>query len=194
MSAIPVSEGYLLVDSTKCTGCRNCMLVCSLAHEGETGLSLSRIHVVQEQLAPFPDDIRLHPCRQCVDPLCLHACPTGALHVDTENGNVRVIDEDACVGCGQCYDACAYEPKRIMWNRESGIAVKCDLCANTPYWPGKGGPGGKQACIEVCPVNAIAFTSGTPIQEGITAYEVDLRTETINQSPITINGETGRSA
>jgi len=177
LNAIPASKRYLLVDSTKCTGCYNCMIACSLAHEGVASLSLSRILVIQKQLAPFPDDIRIHPCRQCIHPLCLEACDIGALHVDTQNGNIRVIDEDTCIGCRMCYDACPYDPKRIMWHFEKEIVIKCDLCIHTPYWTKKGDFAGNQACIEVCPVNAIAFSSETPVQEGIRGYDIDLRNQ-----------------
>jgi len=49
---------------------------------------------------------------------------------------------------------------------------KCDLCADTPYhWDqGGGGPNGKQACVEVCPMSAILFTSQIPEK-----YDVNLR-------------------
>jgi len=141
------------------------MLVCSLVHEGVASLSLSRIHIIQDQLAPFPSDIGIHPCRQCVQPACLNACTAGALHVDTDNGNVRTIDEDICVGCGACYDACPYEPKRITWHFDKNIAMKCDLCAHAAYWREKSGPGGKQACIEICPVHAITFAGEFPTLE-----------------------------
>jgi len=175
VDAIPASNGYLLVDSTKCTGCSNCMLICSLVHEGTASLSLARLHVIQEQLVPYPHDVKIYPCRQCVDPLCLTACSTGALHVDVENGNVRVIDEETCTGCGDCYDSCPYDPKRIVWHVEKDVATKCDLCIHTPHWRETGGPAGKQACIMVCPVDAIGFTGQTPAQRGISGYEVDLR-------------------
>ena len=38
-AAIPVSGGYLLVDTKKCQGCLSCMLACSLVNEGEENLS-----------------------------------------------------------------------------------------------------------------------------------------------------------
>jgi protein NrfC len=56
-------------------------------------------------------------------------------------------------------------------------AKKCELCANAPYhWdPTGGGPQGKQACVEVCPVGAIKFTAKVPKQEGNSGYKVNLR-------------------
>ena len=176
-SKVPISEGYLLVDSTKCSGCRNCMLACSLVHEGKTSLSLSRIQVIQDVLERFPDDIVIVPCRQCLQPKCLEACPTGAIYIDTENGNIRTVNKAECTGCRECIDACPYIPQRMIWDHDKNVAVKCDLCADTPYWKERGGSGGKQACVEVCPMRAIAFTSEVPTQTGNEGYEVNLRAQ-----------------
>jgi protein NrfC len=54
---------------------------------------------------------------------------------------------------------------------------KCDLCAAAPYhWdPAGGGPDGKQACVEVCPLSAIKFAKEIPEQEGTEGYQVNLR-------------------
>jgi len=70
--------GFLLVDMKKCQGCASCMLACSLVHEGEINLSLSRIQIQQDPFGKFPDDVTIVQCRQCVEPACLSACPTGA--------------------------------------------------------------------------------------------------------------------
>ncbi len=175
----PQAKGYLLVDSRKCQGCQSCMMVCSLVHEGEANLSLARIQVMQNILRNWPDDIKIVLCRQCVDPQCVEACPTGALFIDTAHGNTRVIDESQCIGCQQCIDACPFTPSRIIWNHETEKAVKCDLCINTPYWGETGGPDGKQACVEICPQRAIKFTGEVPEQAGEAGYEVNLRDEVL---------------
>lgn len=175
VAAIPASEGYLLVDTKNCQGCVSCMLSCSLVHEGRESLSLSRIQVMQNSFESFPDDVSIAQCRQCVDPACLKACPTGALHTDAKYGNVRRIDEKKCIGCQSCIKACPYTPKRTVWNFRKKRARKCDLCAKAPYWIKKGGPAGKQACVEVCPVGAIKFTKEIPGQKGDKGYRVNLR-------------------
>jgi len=175
IAAVPVSGGYLLVDTKKCQGCVSCMLACSLVHEGSESLSLSRIQVIQNSFEKFPHDLAIEQCRLCVDPACVEACPTGALHADSKYGNVRRVDAKKCDGCQECVEACPYEPSRAVWNFEEKHAQKCDLCADSPFWNEKGGPGGKQACVEVCPVGAIKFTKEVPVQEGDKGYKVSLR-------------------
>ena len=173
--AFPLCQGYILVDSRKCQGCQSCMMACSMAHDGAASLSLSRIQVMQNILKNWPDDIRIAQCRQCANPRCVSACPTGALYIDTEHGNVRVIDAEKCDGGRKCLEACPHPPQRIIWNPATGKALKCDLCLDTPYWDEKGGPGGKQACVEVCPQGAIVFTREVPDQRGDAGYDVNLR-------------------
>ncbi len=175
IAAIPASGGYLLVDTKKCQGCITCMLACSLVHEGKENLSLSRIQVIQNSFGKFPDDLTLEQCRQCVDPACVKACPTGALYVDTKNENIRRINVEKCIGCMSCIEACPYVPSRAVWDFEEEHAQICDLCTNTPFWNEKGGLDGKQCCVEVCPVGAIKFTKNIPAQKGDKGYKVNLR-------------------
>lgn len=180
IAAIPASEGYLLVDTKKCQGCTSCMLACSLAHEGVESLSKSRIQIIQDSFEDFPDDLTVEQCRQCVDPACVSVCPVQALTANAKHGNVRMVDEKKCIGCGACFEACPYTPARVvLTTREGGNkkSLKCDLCADTPYhWDdGGGGPNGKQACVEICPLSAIKFTSKIPKQKGEKGYKVNLR-------------------
>jgi protein NrfC len=174
---LPPSEGYLLVDFKKCQGCLTCMLACSLAHEGRENLSLARLQVVQDPFDRFPGDLALEQCRQCIDPECLKSCPTGALHVDKDNGNIRTVDKEKCVGCKSCVEACPFQPGRAIWNHEEERSMKCDLCADTPYWNETGGPKGKQLCVEACPVAAIKLAREIPLQKGYAGYKVNLRGE-----------------
>ena len=175
--ASPQSKGYILVDSKKCQGCQSCMMVCSLVHEGRVNLSLARIQVTQNIIKNWPDDIKILQCRQCVDPVCVKACPERALHIDTDHGNIRVIDESKCAGRKACIDACPYIPKRIIWNHQIKKSMMCDLCLNTPFWDETGGPGGKQICVEICPQKAIRFTNEVPDQSGDVGYDTNLKDE-----------------
>ena len=181
LAAVPASEGYLLVDTKKCQGCISCMLACTLVHEGAENPSLSRIQIMQNSFASFPDDVMIAQCRQCVDPPCVDACPVGALMVNIADGNVRMVTKDTCVGCGRCVSACPFTPSRPVVAPDENFdgarkSRKCDLCADAPFhWDeAGGGPNGKQACVEVCPVSAIHFTSEIPVQDD-TGYYVNLR-------------------
>ena len=97
IAAIPASGGYLLVDTKKCQGCISCMLACSLVHEGKENPSLSRIQVIQNSFGKFPEDLTLEQCRQCIEPACVEACPSGALFIDSNNENIRRIDSKKCI-------------------------------------------------------------------------------------------------
>lgn len=170
-------KGYLLVDMKKCQGCMSCMLACSLVHHGEENLSLSRIQILQNPQGSFPDDLVISQCRQCVDPACVASCPVGALKFDPHYEYVIMVNEDECIGCKRCVSACPYKPGRTIWNFQENHSQKCDLCAKTPYWNSIGGLYGEKACVEICPLDAIIFTTQTPVQEGDTGYSVNLRGE-----------------
>ena len=181
-SGIPASDGYLLVDIEKCQGCVSCMLACSLVHEGVESQSLSRIQIIQNSFEAFPNDVTIAQCRQCVEPACVEACPADALKADAAFGNARIVDRNKCIGCGECVEACPYTPSRSILASDEDFdgedkARKCDLCANTPFhWDeAGGGPKGKQACVEICPVGAIRFTTEIPVQDGDEGYKVNLR-------------------
>lgn len=122
---------WIARDLAKCSGCRKCEIACSLFHEKRIWPEASRIRVFM--LVPgldFP-----HFCTQCEDYPCVEACPVKALSISKETGAV-LVDEDKCVGCGQCIDAC---PGRIphMHPTENYILI-CDLCKGNPQ------------CVKVC--------------------------------------------
>jgi protein NrfC len=168
------STGYLVYDSRRCAGCLSCMLACSLVHDGETSTSLSRIQVSRSVLTRYPYDIQIAVCRQCPDPLCVRSCPTGACHVSAENGKVRMITAEKCIGCQACVKACPHHPHRPIWNPETKKTTKCDLCVNTPHFGKKGGPSGNQACVRTCPMGALKLVAEMPSQTDISGYDVNL--------------------
>jgi protein NrfC len=176
-ASYPASKGYLVYDSKKCAGCTTCMLSCSLTHYGVQSLSLSRIQIMQDSFGKFPNDVKMAPCRQCVTPVCVENCPVGAAFVDTKNGNVRRIDSKKCIGCKTCIAMCPQQPHRTVWNHLENKSSKCDLCLETPHWNEKGGPAGKQACVESCPMKAIKFVAATPDQTQTDGYDVNLRND-----------------
>jgi protein NrfC len=172
------SKGYLVYDSRLCLGCQSCMFACSMTHEGVAAPSLSLIQIIRDAPAftKYPYDITMSICRQCVTPVCVQNCPTGACHVDADNGNVRRIDQDKCIGCKRCLDACPLKPHRTVWNPVKNRAAKCDLCIDTPFRDHAGGPDGRQACVDVCPAGALALVKKAPSQKDVRGYDVNLAT------------------
>lgn len=152
-------------DQQLCIGCLTCEVACSRWHASQGLSPLPRIRVLRASngkpdavVAGFDGGIGFEQrgCRQCPNPECLAVCPVKALHVDATTG-ARYIDEQACIGCGKCQDACPYsfkgmdastneniDAKRIFYDSAKKVYVKCDLCRGRA-----GGP----ACIEQCPVN-----------------------------------------
>jgi len=172
--AYPLSTAYLVYDSKRCAMCYGCMTACSLVHEGATSFSLARIQMHRAVLVKYPFDAQIHVCRQCPEPLCVRNCPTGAAHVSKENGNIRMIDAQKCIGCQTCIKSCPFTPHRPIWNPETNKATKCDLCTDTPYYNKKGGIGGSQACVEACPVSCLKVVAELPSQTDISGYDVNL--------------------
>lgn len=170
------STGYIVYDSRLCLGCQSCMFACSMTHEGRANPSLSRIQIIRDapSFTKYPYDVVMSVCRQCVSPLCVQNCPTGACHVDEANGNIRRIDQSKCIGCQRCIQSCPHKPHRPIWDAAKKKSTKCDLCADAPYWSEAGGPGAKQACIETCPVKALKLVAEAPPQTDITGYDVNL--------------------
>jgi Fe-S-cluster-containing dehydrogenase component len=171
-----LSTGYIVYDSRLCLGCQSCMFACSLTHEGTANPSLSRIQIVRDapSFTKYPYDIVMSVCRQCVSPLCVQNCPTGACHVDAANGNVRRIDQAKCIGCKRCINSCPQRPHRTIWDSAKKKSTKCDLCSDAPFWSQKGGPGGKQACVETCAAKALKLVADAPPQQDVAGYDVNL--------------------
>ncbi len=121
----------------KCTGCRFCELICSLTHEGVVNRKKARLRIVKMGIR---NDIPV-VCTQCVacgDDCCAEACPEDAISMV---GDVLVVNEEICTGCGICEKTCKYGVIRVV----EGIARKCDLCSGDP------------ACVKFCPLGALKY-------------------------------------
>ncbi|MEU6197759.1 4Fe-4S dicluster domain-containing protein [Streptomyces sp. NPDC047061] len=64
-------------------------------------------------------------CEHCLNPSCVTACPSGAMHKRAEDGIV-LVDQDRCRGRRMCVTGCPY--KKVYFNDATGKAEKCTLC------------------------------------------------------------------
>ena len=97
----------------------------------------------------FPDlsaEIRSERCNHCGHPPCVHACPTGASHVN-EGGTV-LVTHDKCTGCKACVAACPYDSRFV---HPEGYVDKCTFCLHRVQ------NGELPACVEVCPTSCRVF-------------------------------------
>ena len=140
------SKSVIAVNSTVCSGCRMCELVCSTIHDNESNPNFSRIQVKRNPLNG-PDFVP-QICLQCVEASCAKACPTGAIISDEKSGtNARIVEKTLCIGCRECIVACEAKigSSRLRFDEQNNVAFKCDICEGEPQ------------CVKYCPTGALTY-------------------------------------
>ena len=119
----------------RCIGCRTCTITCKMENGLPEGNQRIRVLNPQEETTydvptgTYPNLSMVWtpvPCQHCDMPLCVAACTTGASSKRPDG--IVVIDEEVCIGCGSCIEACPYGAR--MKNEETGKTDKCTLCAH----------------------------------------------------------------
>jgi formate dehydrogenase iron-sulfur subunit len=136
----------ILIDITKCIGCKSCEAACKQLHgfpqDSEAKLSPTAFTIVEEH----GDRFVRRMCMNCQDPACASACLVGALK-KTELGPVT-YDSSKCIGCRYCLVACPFNVPRYQWAKLAPFVTKCDMCY------ARQAKGEQPACVEACPVQA----------------------------------------
>ena len=167
-------EAYgVLVDLTRCVGCRTCEAACnkeqnlpepalpfndySVFEEREEGrrrrTDETRYTVVNKYEVEGVDHpfFRKVQCNHCLEPTCATACFVNA-YTKTPQGAV-IYDPHVCVGCRTCMIACPfYIPTFKYSSAFSPRIMKCIMCYDTRLKDGR-----PPACVEACPQGALKF-------------------------------------
>ena len=156
----------VLVDLTRCIGCRGCQVACKSWNDRKTGKTthggeftnpkelnsdtFTRISFVEQGKEGKPVwNFVKDQCMHCQDPACLSACPVGAFTRSPE-GAVNYTFEK-CIGCRYCMVACPFNIPKYEWQSTSPWIRKCTFCAD------RISEGMAPACIKTCPSGAMLF-------------------------------------
>jgi len=120
----------LIVDSSKCTGCRICEETCSVAFYKKNDRLLSAIRVEPDE----NDRFNISVCDQCGH--CLPMCQIMALSTSA-NGVVH-LNKKTCVGCLVCVGECLRN--YMFYNDVLPTPIKCSACG---------------LCTKKCPAGAL---------------------------------------
>ncbi len=116
-----------VIDNRMCIGCHACTVVCKSEHDVPIGVN--RTHVKYIEKGMFPNNTRefsVHRCNHCADAPCVEICPTTALY--TRADGIVDFDNDRCIGCKSCTQACPYDALYI--DPDTNTAAKCNYCAH----------------------------------------------------------------
>ena len=138
----------IVTDLNRCVGCLGCIVACKTVNDVRVGSYRNKVlrqgPFPREEGGNWPDiDMYFLPvsCQHCASPECVTVCPTGASHINEEDGTVQ-IDKDQCIGCGACLTACPYGCRYV--DVDTSVAEKCDLCASITS------EGGLPQCVTQC--------------------------------------------
>jgi len=137
------------VDLDACTGCKACVSACHTLNgldEHEVWRTVGLLHG-GTPTAPALQTLTT-ACHHCIEPACMHGCPTRAYEKDPITGIVKHLD-DQCFGCEYCTLMCPYDAPK--YNQARGIVRKCDMCSD------RLAHGEAPACVQACPNRAISI-------------------------------------
>lgn len=163
----------MLIDTSKCMGCRGCQVACKQwnelpaektvfngTYENPPRFSANTwTKIVFRELKK--EDSNQHNdwlftkmgCMHCTDAACMKSCPAGAIS-HTSYGTV-MIDEKKCIGCNYCIANCPFDV--MGFDRDTNVARKCTFCVE------RIAAGEIPACAKTCPTDAITFGNRSEI-------------------------------
>jgi molybdopterin-containing oxidoreductase family membrane subunit len=163
----------MAIDLRYCDGCQSaskppqCTEACIQGHFAPQPMEW--IQVYEPALPGGGTQFVPTPCQQCQHAPCVNVCPVGATFATPEG--VVLIDQDRCIGCRLCMEACPYDRRFFNWGQpplppeavfmeydpihqtpaQVGTVMKCDFC------PDLARAGRLPYCAQACPNHAIYY-------------------------------------
>lgn len=166
----PKEFSAVLVDTTRCIGCRSCEVACSVTHgnyvpdikndgalEKVRDTSEKQWTVVNRFETEKGDVFVKKQCLHCWQPACAAACLVNAM-LKTKEGPVT-WDGDKCMGCRFCMVSCPFDMPKFEYSGWNPKIQKCNMCYDRLL------EGKKPACVEACPTDALMFGQKRELME-----------------------------
>ncbi|HMK50653.1 MAG TPA: 4Fe-4S dicluster domain-containing protein [Thermodesulfovibrionales bacterium] len=152
----------ILVDTTRCIGCRRCELACAevnglpkpdiseTANETvfksprqltETQYTVTGSFTTEKGTIFVP-----RRCMHCNQPGCVAACPVKAMK---KRPSGHVTWDSDCIGCRLCMVSCPFDVPKFEYGKAVPNIQKCNLC-----WE-RFTQGVLPGCVEACPTQAL---------------------------------------
>jgi formate dehydrogenase iron-sulfur subunit len=168
----PIQKEFVgvLVDTTRCIGCRSCEVACAQAHDlpvpdvkndgalaNVRTTSETQWMVVNRYETEKGEVFVKKQCMHCWQPGCTAACLTNAMY-KTEEGPV-IWRGRKCMGCRFCMISCPFDIPKFEYHSTNPKIQKCNMCWDRLQ------EGKKPACVEACPTNALMFGGKRELME-----------------------------
>ena len=166
----PKEFSAVLVDTTRCIGCRSCEVACSVTHDNyvpdiKNDGALEKVRdtsekqwtVVNRFETEKGDVFVKKQCLHCWQPACAAACLVNAM-LKTKEGPVT-WDGDKCMGCRFCMVSCPFDMPKFEYSGWNPKIQKCNMCYDRLL------EGKKPACVESCPTDALMFGQKRELME-----------------------------
>jgi Fe-S-cluster-containing dehydrogenase component len=160
----------VLVDVSKCIGCRSCEAACAKANglpdpDWSDDMSYAKpraatdrqFTVVNRYVTSKGEVYVKTQCMHCVKPACATGCITRAL--DKQPNGAVTWDGDKCLGCRYCMLSCPFDAPKFEYAAVNPKIQKCKLCVE------KLQAGQQPACVTECGGGALTFGKRSDLLE-----------------------------